>query len=299
MSPIPPSTSVHQPRRSLRPGTPAAARPLFFLHSDAVLRERVFRAGADRFACTRVTGWDDLLEKVGKAPVTALAVVDPYSGSPGRKDLSPHLRTLLERHPTLTVLAALEIGPGRFHDLRKLGEWGVSEIIALDRDETTESISRKIRSAQGRVVRSFLSTSLPPFVPGRGRAVLAAAVEVASRGGHGSDLAGALHLSDRSLLRWCERSYLPPPRRLLAWMRVLLAAELLDHPEQTVLSVAHTCGYATDSSLRRAMQEFTGSTPTEMRRVGSFDTASGAFLAELHRYRDTRDVEPGDAPAEP
>ncbi|HEX2091034.1 MAG TPA: helix-turn-helix domain-containing protein [Longimicrobiaceae bacterium] len=244
----------------------------------------MYRAGADRFECITVPGWEALLDSLTHAPVTSLVVVDPYAGTPGRRELAPELRILLTRYPCVTVLAALEIGPGRFHDLRTLGEWGVSEIIALDRDETTESISRKIRAAQGRLVRSFLTSSLPFHIPSRGRAVLSAAVEVAAKGGQGSDLAAALHLSDRSLLRWCERSHLPAPRRVLAWMRVLLAAELLDHPEQSVMNVAHTCGYATDSSLRRAMQEFTGRTPTELRKVGAFRAAAESFLAEIREH---------------
>nr|ASV46962.1 AraC family transcriptional regulator [uncultured bacterium] len=266
-----------------------------------MLRERVLRAAGDRLECVTVPSWESLMRFLEEAPPTALAVVDPYAETPGRRTLSEKLKTLLERFPSATVLAALEIRPGRFHDLRTLGEWGVAEVIALDRDETAESIARKIRSAQGRLMRSFLSHSLPSFVSSRGRAVLAAAAELAARVGQGSDLAESLHLSDRALLRWCERSHLPPPRRLLAWVRVLLAAELLDYPEQTVLSVAHTCGYATDSSLRRAVQEFTGFTPTELRRVGAFTTAADTFLAELLRIREAaksagrpRDDEPDD-----
>lgn len=284
MSTTAPQTAPRHLSVALGPDT-RVVRPLLILHSDAVLRERVHRVGGDRFQCVDVGSWDALLRVLGQAPLTALAVVDPYAEQPGRRELSPQLRTLLSRYPSATVLAALEIRPGRFHDLRTLGEWGVAEIIALDRDETTESIARKIRSAQGRVTRSFLSHSLPSFVASRGRAVLLAATEIAAKGGQGSDLAESLHLTERALLRWCERSHLPPPRRLLAWVRVLFAAELLDYPGQTVLSVAHTSGYATDSSLRRAIQEFTGATPTELRRTGAFATAADAFLAELLRLR--------------
>ena len=283
-SSIPLKTPVHHTSPSPRQGM--RTRPLYILHSDAVLRERVHRASAERFECITVPGWAVLMEALASAPLTAMAVVDPYAEIPGRKDLSPQLQTLLGRFPSVTILAALEIRPGRFHDLRTLGEWGVSEIIALDRDETTESIARKIRSTQGRLVRSLIGHSLPSFISSRGRAVLGAASEVATRGGQGRDLAQALNLSDRALLRWCERSSLPAPRRLLAWMRILLAAEMLDHPEQTVLGVAHTCGYATDSSLRRAMQEFTGATPSELRETGAFATAADAFLSELLKLRE-------------
>lgn len=277
-NPPPPHTPI-----TLRPDT-QAARPLFFFHSDAVLRERVRRAAGDRFEFVTVSGWESLARHLEETP-TAVAVVDPYAGTRGGRDLSPKLKELVSRFPSVTVLAALDIQPGRFHDLRTLGEWGVCEIVALDGEETTESIARKIRSAQGRLMRSFLSHSLPSFVTTRGRAVLLAAAEVAMEGGQASDLAGALHLTERALLRWCERSHLPAPRRLLAWVRVLLAAEMLDYPDATVLGVAHSSGYATDSSLRRALQEFTGATPTELRRTGAFAAAGDAFLAELLRLR--------------
>lgn len=95
-----------------------------------------------------------------------------------------------------------------------------------------------------------------------------------------------LYLSPRTLLRWCERAELPPPRRILVWMRVLMAAELLDDPGRTVSSVADACGYSSDNSLRRALQDFLQTTPTTLRRDGAFTAASRAFLKDLARTRD-------------
>jgi AraC-like DNA-binding protein len=51
--------------------------------------------------------------------------------------------------------------------------------------------------------------------------------------------------------------------------------------------VAYTCGYASDSSLRRAVQEFTGVLLTELRQQGAFATASEKFLVELEGTRET------------
>src|SRR3712207_9332148 len=82
------------------------------------------------------------------------------------------------------------------------------------------------------------------------RSIVDAAAEVVAVGGHGRDLARSLQLSRRTLLRWCERAELPPPRKLLAWMRILLACELLDDPGRTVLSVAHACGYSRSEERR-------------------------------------------------
>ena len=68
-------------------------------------------------------------------------------------------------------------------------------------------------------------------------------------------------------------------------MRILLATELLDDPGRTVSSVALACGYASDNSLRRALQDFLDTTPTALRRIGAFATASRAFLRELDTVR--------------
>jgi len=115
---------------------------------------------------------------------------------------------------------------------------------------------------------------------------LKAAVEVDSTDGQAKERDKKLFITPRTLLRWCERAELPPPRRILVWMRVLMAAELLDDPGRTVSSVAHACGYSSDNSLRRALQDFLETTPTTLRREGAFGIASQAFLEDLSRSRE-------------
>jgi AraC-like DNA-binding protein len=263
------------------------ARPLIVMHTDPVFKERVRRVGSQRFKTQFVEDWDALRTALTESPPAALVVVDPYTRTYGTEaELAPELRSILWEFPTATVISALEVRRGRVRDLRTLGEWGVKEVIALDEEDTVEAISRRLRSAQGRPLQSLLERSLPSNLSGRARALLMAAAEVVAEGGHGRDLAASLKLSERTLLRWAEQADLPPPRRILAWMRVLLACELLDDPGQTVLSVAYTCGYASDSSLRRAVQEFTEVMLTQLRKQGAFATASEKFLVELNATRE-------------
>ena len=186
------------------------------------------------------------------------------------------------------MLAALQVRPDRFDDLRTLGKWGVVQVIALDHDDTTYSISQRLRAARGRPLRALLEEVLPPETSGRARAILEAATDVVTVGEHGRDLAGSLHLSRRTLLRWCQRAGLPAPRRLLAWIRILLACELLDDPGRTVLSVAHTCGYSSDSGLRRITQKFLDASPTELREQGAFKHSAAAFIKVLNEERQVR-----------
>jgi AraC-like DNA-binding protein len=259
-------------------------RPLLVLHADAVLRDRVRKAGGKRFEFVLVEEWAELRDLVRTSPPAALIVVDPYLGNGG--DLAGELRALLLEFPSATVIAAFELRPDRYRDLRTLGAWGVADVIVRGEDDTTDAIARRLRAIQGRPLQSLLERSLPANTSGQARALLMAAAEVVSTGGQARELARMLYLSPRTLLRWCERAELPPPRRILVWMRVLMAAELLDDPGRTVSSVAHACGYSSDNSLRRALQDFLETTPTALRREGAFTIASRAFLRDLVRARD-------------
>jgi AraC-like DNA-binding protein len=262
----------------------AVARPLLVLHSDATFREQSRRAAAKRFEFNPVDSWEELRERLRTAPPSALSVVDPYWGE-DRGELAVALRLLLLEFPSVTVIAALELKPHKYGDLRTLGAWGVSEVLALGDVDTVEGISRHLEGVQGRPLQSLLERSLPQNLTGTARALLMSAAEVVSAGGQAKELAKALYLSSRTLLRWCDRAELPPPRRVLVWMRILLATELLDDPGRTVSSVALACGYASDNSLRRALQDFLNTTPTALRQSGAFEIASRAFLTELETTR--------------
>ncbi|MDP9348697.1 MAG: helix-turn-helix domain-containing protein [Gemmatimonadota bacterium] len=261
------------------------ARPLVVMHWDEALRERIRRLAERDYIFHAVTDWDALREAVRESPPSALVVVDPYTGTSGKNGPSPALRSLLGEFPSTPIFAALEVTPERYDDLRTLGKWGVVQVISLVHDDSQAALMRRFRMSHGGALRALLEEILPPDTPGRARAIVNAAAEVVAVGGHGRDLAKALYLSRRTLLRWCERAELPPPRKLLAWMRILLAAELLDDPGRTVLSVAHACGYSSDSGLRRVTQKFLGTSPTTLRERGAFSRASKAFLNVLSKYR--------------
>jgi AraC-like DNA-binding protein len=261
-------------------------RPLIVLHSNSAFKDRVRRVAAKAFDLTFLPDWESLRAIIPDAPPAALLLVDPYvSATRDGLQLAQELRALLWEFPSATVVAAMELRPGRSHDVRTLGEWGVTDILSIGEEDTQEAMMRRLRSAQGRPLQNLLQRCLPSSLSGRSRTLLMAAAEVVSMGGRGRDLARAMHLSERTVLRWSERATLPPPRRLMAWMRILLAASLLDDPGRTVLSVAYACGYSSDSSLRRAMQDFLGTIPTTLRREGAFSRASEKFLAELDEMK--------------
>jgi hypothetical protein len=114
-------------------------RPLLLLHPDAAFRERVRRAAGDRFDFQPVSSWEALREELQIAPPSTLSVVDPYWGMENG-GLAGALRLLLAEFPSTTVLAALDLRPDRYRDLRTLGAWGVSEVIAVGETDSAEAL---------------------------------------------------------------------------------------------------------------------------------------------------------------
>lgn len=108
---------------------------------------------------------------------------------------------------------------------------------------------------------------------------------VVARGGNAAVLARVLGLDPRSLVRLSHRIRMPSARRTMAWLRVLLAAKLLEDADATFISVATASGYATDAALRRVFHEFLGLTPTELRARGPSREVVDRFAAELEGVR--------------
>jgi AraC-like DNA-binding protein len=263
-----------------------APRPLLVLHGDRALHERIQRAASGRFRTIPVRDWNQMREQISSAPPAAVILVDPYFAQENGNGPSPHLYELLRAFPSCTVIAAMDSSPAKHRDLWTLGQWGVAEILQMDEDRSRIALSRRLVRARAQPLRRLLSHEAPIPFTGRARALMDAAVETVMTGGHPKDLARTLGFSPSTLLRWCERSQLPSPRRLLLWLRVLFAAALLDDPGHTVFSVGLACGYSGDQALRRAIRSVVPYTPTQLRELGAFETVSASFFRELEALRN-------------
>lgn len=265
----------------------AAPRPLLLMHDAPGLAATLREALGDDGRLWPVADWRALKLAMARLPPTAVVVVDPYAESPGEP--APQLLALLRDLRSATVVAALPVTSQTVSHLEVLARWGVADVVELGREDTAVGLRRRLRMVQGRLVTRLLERALPRTTPTRTRALLAHAAGVAAVAGGSTDLAQALGATERTVLRWCRRADLPQPRRLLAWLRVLLAADMLDDAGRTLASVARACGYSSDTALRNTLRTFLSETPSDL-RGRAFDTASAAFSRELFELREAARV---------
>jgi AraC-like DNA-binding protein len=235
------------------------------------------------YSVVRVDGWDDLRARLRTAPPSTFALVDADAPGGG---LDERVRELVARFPMNPVVAVLDLEPGRVGDLRELLRWGVGEVVNFGVEGEPRAIAHRLGQAHARPLKRRLEAVAPRTLSQEGMTLLYAAAEVAVDGGGAPELAHRLGVRPRTVADWCAREGFPPPRRLQAWVRLLLTAALLEDPERTVVGAARACGFSTDHSLRRAMRELTGTLPP---RDQAFRAAAAAFTAELRRLSDEAD----------
>jgi AraC-like DNA-binding protein len=258
-------------------------RPLLLVHADGPFPERLRRAVSGRRQVQPLAGWDALRAALRTAPPGTICIVDPYEG--GHEEPSLELRDVLREFRSATVVAAYAFGAGHYGHLRTLGQWGVAELICIGKEDSRAALLRRLRVLDNRPVERVLARMPVRALGNRARALLHAEGETVAAGGQTPELAATLALTERTLLRWCARADLPPPRRLLAWLRVLLACDLLDDPGHSLSSASRACGYAADMPLRRAIRNLVGAEPRELRSSGALATAADVFTRELATLR--------------
>lgn len=239
------------------------------------------------YAAVHPLAWDELYTELRRAPPTAMVLVDPYAGI-RNGDAFPRVRDLLLRFPSVPVVAVVELRAGDAADAAMLLEWGISELLSPSADGTPAGVAACLARAHAAPFKRRVEAALSRYVSRDAVRIVRAASEIAVEGGQAPALAARLGLGARSLAERCARAGLPPPRQLQAWMRVLVAALLLDDPGRTVQAAAYAAGYRTERSLRRAITAFLGVDSTTLRRAGAVATAAPAFDRLL---RDTREAE--------
>lgn len=259
-------------------------RPVIVMHSDHRLYRRVSLAASAPYTLRTAASWMALQDVIRDSPPSALAVVDPFADGSWPGSGCDPLEGLVSDFPSLPVLVALPLNAASPAVLRRFGDLGVAGVVVLGHDDTPTALRARFDGSHAAPLKRRLAAVLPPELSVQAHALLDACAELAVDAGLARDVAGRFGASRRTLVRMAERAALPAPRRMMVWMRVLLAASLLDECSRSGAEVARGCGFASDSGLRRVLGKYTGMSPKELRRRGAFRTAADRFVADLERH---------------
>jgi AraC-like DNA-binding protein len=254
------------------------------LIQDSPALRGLLRIKADYAA--RALQWDDLVAMTREAAPSTVLIVVPLD--------DPALPVSNRRLPELIgasagvvpVLALVPFQSAFTAAVRTLLDQGVTEIADVNLEATPDAIRPRLHAVHAQPLKRLVEPALSRFASTNTRTLVRAAAEVAVDGGTAVDLAEVFRSTERTVSGWCAREALPQPRRLLAWLRLILALSLLESPHRSVARAARGAGYSFDHSLRRAVRDMLGGDAPPRERTVS--QALDAFASELRSLREQR-----------
>lgn len=230
--------------------------------------------------------WDDLTALAREAAPSAVLIVAPFD-DPSLPVPNPRIPELIAASAgVVPVLALVPFQSAFTAGVRTLLDQGVTEIADVDLEATPAAITPRLQAVHAQPLKQLVEPALSRLAAANARTIIRAAAEVAVDGGTAVDLAEVFRSTERTVSGWCAREALPPPRRLLAWLRLILALSLLEAPHRSVARAARGAGYSFDHSLRRAIRDMLGGDAPPRERTVS--QALDAFASELRSLREQR-----------
>jgi D-alanyl-D-alanine carboxypeptidase/D-alanyl-D-alanine-endopeptidase (penicillin-binding protein 4) len=244
---------------------------LAILQPDVRVAARLSEALAGAHEVVLPGDWAELYNLIERGEVEACLVDADH---PDRDQASVQIAELTRRFPDSGVVACVDSDvPEGYFDLGALGVDGV--VVA-------GSLPSRVRADVDRALSTcraeWVERSLEGRVPAPGPSVIAWAMEHAGPDTTVERFAGAQGLTPAALRDALQRAGLPTPGRVLLWGRLILAGARLGDDGRRAEDVAFSLGYATTTSLARAMKVHTGLTPAEVSQKGGIRVVLNALL---------------------
>lgn len=230
----------------------------------------------DRHELVVCDEWAGLLEACESQPVR-VAVVDLFAG--GRTHFD-RVRQLKQRLPRLTLIAYVSFAPDRAHALFDAGRQGMDGLVLLDQDDAPRNLLQLVEQAESRSLAGLLRRSLGNVDPMVRDAMLLAVSRAHERLAP-QGLARLLALPRRTVSQRLSNAGFPPPHRILAWGRLIVAAHMLEDAHRSADRIAMTLGYPSGSAFRNTCQRYLHATPGEIRARGGAAYAVRALLRQV------------------
>ena len=238
--------------------------------------QRLRSAIRDRHELLTCTTWDALAEACETHPVR-IAVVDLYATGDANFE---RVRQLKQRWPGLSLLSYCTITVDRIRDVFDAGRIGMDALIIADQDDSPRQLLARIEHAESRSLGAEVRLALGEVDLSVRDAVLLVITRAHERLSP-AGLARLLALPRRTVSQRLATAGYPPPRRLLTWGRLIVAARMLEDPHRTADRVASNLGFPSGSAFRNMCQRYLHLTPGDIRRHGGAAFVVHALMQQV------------------
>lgn len=180
------------------------------------------------------------------------------------------LLSQFDRATVRTVLSLGQCGIRTLIDVREPNGWRELRSVLLS--ERTSDVQR--------LAMSRLALDLAES-PGGTRRFFEVLFGIAGQTPTIRQLGRALQIVPGTLMSRFYRAHLPPPKRYLAFARLMCAARLFENPGVSVSSVAHQLSYSSPQSFSRHVRSILGMSAVEFRVRYDFEGMLDCFREQL------------------
>ncbi len=219
--------------------------------------------------------WERLASLVRERPVTA-AVLDS-AALPTHLDQDAAVGELRMRFPSLATVfvARAQVDP---ITLLRLGRAGIESLVLLPVDALRSEVANAIRQALRGSTDALVTRAVSPYMPSRETAAMRLALEGVQLGWGTDDLAAQIGFTRAHLSVRLESCGLPSTGHMLIWAKLLHAGRWLADPGRSAESVSRQLEYSSGAAFRRALRNYVGATPTEVKARGGLRPVLNGFL---------------------
>ncbi|MCC6318155.1 MAG: helix-turn-helix domain-containing protein [Gemmatimonadaceae bacterium] len=241
---------------------------------------RLDAAGTGLFQVTHRECVEDVLRDLRQ--LRARAVVVSTAFCQYTEDMTRVARVVREfpQVPTVALISQLDRGTARA--VLTLGQCGIRTLIDVREPSGWRELRNLLLSEHSSELRQLAVAHVAADLisaPAGARRFFEVLFAVAPRTGTIRELASGLQVLPSTLMSRFFRAQLPPPKRILAYARLIFAARLFENPGLSMSTVAIRLDYSSSQSFGRHIRTTLGLTGRQFR-----DHYDGRGM--LQRFRD-------------
>jgi len=246
------------------------------LSHDSDLRTLVRRSLERRHSVADTASWERMLHLIRERPLTGVVLDQAALGA--AKGPEAALATLRARFASLAVVlvARPDADP---NTLLRLGRTGTRGLVLVRVDDLSRDVPRVADRALARGTDALVTRAVSPYLAAREVLAVRGTLDGAVRGWDAEEVALRLGLSRPHVSVLLRAVGLPSLGHLLVWCKLLHAGRWLQDPGRSAQSIARQLDYSSGAAFRRALKNYTGTTPTTVRQSGGLSFVLDRFLS--------------------